>query len=47
MGAGDTFTGVLLARLVLGGFDPSAVAAAMEEAAAASARACEHWGALD
>jgi fructokinase len=49
MGAGDTFTGVLLARLVLGGFDLSsvAVAAAMKEAAAAAARACEHWGALD
>jgi fructokinase len=47
IGAGDTFTGVLLARLALSGYDLSAVAPAMEEAAAAAARACEHWGALD
>jgi fructokinase len=47
LGAGDVFTGVLLARLALGGFDVSAVAPAMEEAAAAAATACEHWGALD
>ncbi|HWE10625.1 MAG TPA: PfkB family carbohydrate kinase [Solirubrobacteraceae bacterium] len=47
VGAGDVFTGVLLARLALSGFDVSAAAPAMEEAAAAAARACEHWGALD
>jgi fructokinase len=47
VGAGDVFTGVLLARLALSGFDVSAVGPAMEEAAAAAARACEHWGALD
>jgi len=47
MGAGDAFTGVLTARLVLAGFDPSAAAAALEEAAEGAARACEHWGSLD
>jgi sugar/nucleoside kinase (ribokinase family) len=46
-GAGDAFTGVLLARLALGGFAPEAAAAAMKEAAVAAGRACEHWGALD
>ena len=47
VGAGDALTGVLLARLALGGFDPSAVAAALPGAVEASARACERWGALD
>lgn len=47
VGAGDVFTAVLLARLVLSEFYPAAVAAAMDEAAAAGARACERWGALD
>jgi sugar/nucleoside kinase (ribokinase family) len=47
VGAGDAFTGTLVARLVLSGFYPSAVAAALGEAADAAARACEHWGSLD
>lgn len=47
IGAGDTLTGTLLARLALSGFYPSAVAASLGEAVAASARACERWGALE
>jgi sugar/nucleoside kinase (ribokinase family) len=47
IGAGDVLTGVLLAALASGGFDPSAVAAGLPEAVAASARACERWGALE
>jgi len=47
VGAGDAFTGTLVARLVLSGFYPPAVAAALGDAARAAARACEHWGALD
>jgi fructokinase len=47
MGAGDVLTVVLLARLALSDFYPSVVAAALPEAVAASAHACERWGALD
>jgi sugar/nucleoside kinase (ribokinase family) len=47
VGAGDAFTGTLVARLVLSGFYPPAVAAALSDAARAAARACEHWGSLD
>lgn len=47
MGAGDVLTGTLLARLALSDFYPSAVAAALPEAVAAAARACERWGAVD
>jgi fructokinase len=47
IGAGDAFTGVLLARLALAGFYPAAAAAALRDAVAAGAAACEHWGALD
>ena len=47
IGAGDALTGLLLGRLALTGFYPPAVAAALGEAVAASARACERWGALD
>jgi fructokinase len=47
VGAGDALTGTLLARLALSGFYPSSVAAALPEAVAASAAACERWGALD
>ncbi len=47
IGAGDVFTGTLLARLAITGFYPPAVAAALPEAVARSARACERWGALD
>jgi sugar/nucleoside kinase (ribokinase family) len=47
IGAGDSLTGILLARLALSDFYPPAVAAALPEAVAASARACERWGAID
>ncbi len=47
IGAGDMFTGVLLARLAGGGWSADAAAAALEDAARAAAAACEHWGALD
>jgi sugar/nucleoside kinase (ribokinase family) len=47
IGAGDVLTGILLAKLALAGFYPPAAAAALPEAVAASARACERWGALD
>ena len=40
-------TGILLAKLALSDFYPSAVAAALPEAVAESAHACERWGALD
>jgi fructokinase len=47
LGAGDVLTGFLLARLALSGFYPAAVAAALSEAVARSAGACERWGALE
>jgi sugar/nucleoside kinase (ribokinase family) len=47
IGAGDVLTGILLARLALSDFDPSAVAAALPDAVEASARACERWAALE
>jgi sugar/nucleoside kinase (ribokinase family) len=47
VGAGDVLTGTLVARLALSGFYPSAVAAALHDAVAAAARACERWGAFD
>ena len=47
IGAGDAFTGTLLARLALATSTGQAVAAALAEAVAAAARACERWGALD
>lgn len=46
VGAGDTLTGVLLARLALTGFYPAAVAAGLREAVSEAARATERWGAL-
>ena len=46
IGAGDALTGTLLGRLALSGFYPSAAAAALPEAVAAGARACERPGAL-
>jgi sugar/nucleoside kinase (ribokinase family) len=46
VGAGDVFLGVLLARLAMTDFYPAALAAALPEAAAEAARACERWGAL-
>jgi sugar/nucleoside kinase (ribokinase family) len=47
VGAGDALTGTLLARLALSGFYPPAAAAALGEAVAAAAAACERWGSLD
>jgi sugar/nucleoside kinase (ribokinase family) len=47
IGAGDAFTGVLLARLAQNDFDPPAAADALREAVHESARACERWGALE
>jgi sugar/nucleoside kinase (ribokinase family) len=47
IGAGDTLTGTLLAKLALSGFYPPAVAASLGEAVAGAARACERWGALE
>jgi fructokinase len=46
MGAGDTLTGILLARLQLSGYYPASVAAALPDAVAAAARATERWSAL-
>jgi fructokinase len=47
VGAGDALTGTLLARLALSGFYAPAAAAALGEAVAAAAAACERWGSLD
>jgi sugar/nucleoside kinase (ribokinase family) len=46
VGAGDVFSGVLLAALGRTDFYPPAMAAALPEAAEEAARACERWGAL-
>lgn len=47
IGAGDAFTGTLLAKLALSDYYPPVVAAALPQAAAAAAAACERWGAID
>ncbi len=47
IGAGDVLSGFLLARLALAGFYPPAVAAALPEAVAAAASACQRWGTLE
>jgi len=47
VGAGDALTGLLLARMALGGFELAALASALPAAVEASARACERWGALE
>ena len=47
IGAGDVFLGVLVAALGLTDYYPSALAAALPEAAEQAARACERWGALE
>jgi sugar/nucleoside kinase (ribokinase family) len=47
IGAGDVLTGTLLARLAMTDFYPAAAAAALRDAVAESARACERWGALE
>ncbi|MBB4664987.1 PfkB family carbohydrate kinase [Conexibacter arvalis] len=46
IGAGDTLTGVLLARLALSGWYPAAAAAALPDAVEAAARATERWSAI-
>ncbi len=45
-GAGDVFTGVVLAALGQTDFYAPAIAAALPDAAEEAARACERWGAL-
>jgi fructokinase len=47
IGAGDALTGTLLAKLAMSNFYPPAVAASLRDAVAASAAACERWGALE
>jgi sugar/nucleoside kinase (ribokinase family) len=47
VGAGDVFLGVLIARLGETAYYRSALEAALPEAAAEAARACERWGALE
>jgi fructokinase len=47
VGAGDTVTAVLLARLESSGWYEPALAAGLPDAMAAAARACERWGAAD
>jgi fructokinase len=47
VGSGDALTGTLLAALEGSGYYPDAVAASLDDALAAAARACTHWGALD
>jgi fructokinase len=47
VGAGDVFSGVLLAALGKTDFYPPALAAALPDAAEEAARACERWGALE
>jgi sugar/nucleoside kinase (ribokinase family) len=47
IGAGDVFLGALIAQLGRTDYYPSALAAALPEAAEQAARACERWGALD
>jgi fructokinase len=47
VGAGDVFTGVLLAALGKTDFYAPAIAAALPAAAEEAARACERWGALE
>ena len=47
VGAGDVLAGVVLAALGKTDFYPPAIAAALPDAVAAAARACERWGALE
>ena len=47
VGAGDSVTAVLLARLALAGWYPPAAAVALRDAVTAGAEACERWGAVD
>jgi len=45
-GAGDAVSGVLLARLTAGGYDPAVLADALPEAVVAAARVTERFGAI-
>jgi fructose-1-phosphate kinase PfkB-like protein len=47
IGAGDSVTAALLARLALAGWYPPAAAVALRDAVTAGAEACERWGAVD
>lgn len=47
IGAGDALMATLVARLQITGFYEPAIAAALKEAMAAAAQACERWGACD
>jgi sugar/nucleoside kinase (ribokinase family) len=47
IGAGDALTGTLVAALERSGYYPDAAAAALQDAVAAAAQACTHWGAVD
>jgi fructokinase len=47
VGAGDSVTAVLLARLAQAGWYPPAAAVALRDAVTAGAEACERWGAID
>ncbi|MDX6676841.1 MAG: fructokinase [Solirubrobacteraceae bacterium] len=47
VGAGDVFTGIVLAALGRTDFYAPAIAAALPDAAEEAARACERWGALE
>jgi fructokinase len=47
IGIGDALMAALVARLQITGFYEPAIAAALKEAMAAAARACERWGACD
>jgi sugar/nucleoside kinase (ribokinase family) len=47
IGAGDALMAVLLARLQGAGYDERAIAAALGDAMAAAAQACQRWGACD
>ena len=47
IGAGDAFTGTLVARLAATEFAAEGMADALADAASAAAQACTHWGSLD
>jgi sugar/nucleoside kinase (ribokinase family) len=47
LGAGEALTATLIARLAATGFYEPAIGAALPEATAAAAAACERWGACD
>ncbi|MEJ7824102.1 MAG: PfkB family carbohydrate kinase [Solirubrobacteraceae bacterium] len=47
VGAGDVFLGVVLGRLSMSDFYPTALASALPEAVAEATRACRRWGTLE